>query len=413
MDNPQHTNEEQNRPFDPFRVFKQLYERLEPDLPAVLLVCISGACGGLIAIRWHIQIGGGPLLDAIDGSDVFLQIALAVAGACAAVFLLAKTDTTKLIHCAMIALFSGIAGPYLVTRALQVVVTDLKPGDVKAKVNAANVIATQASENAKEVKAITDQKPDNPQTLVQAVGKATDATKSYLSVIRTLPKEEKEKSLAKNKDSINEALDAISSAAPQVTQSFPQIKEVAEEARNIAAEVKNPDARGIADKAQRIITNNAAEGSKPAAQAAAQNMLKSPLYLITPPTVTDNSLVDLQQQILQKFPWLQFESSVHPSKRMEGGIEVVYYKLGEEQKADELLRFVSEYFGKKGFRATTSKNKQPEEKAGESSQFDIHLGPGIAEALAKQRASPAPENSVSPTPSPASASPRKRSRRRH
>jgi uncharacterized membrane protein YeaQ/YmgE (transglycosylase-associated protein family) len=381
----------------------QLWARLEPDLPALILVSIFGAFGAGIAIRWRIKIGASPLLDAINDGDILLQIALGIAGALAAVFLLARTDTTKLIHCAMIALFSGIAGPYLVVRALQVVITDLKPGDVNAKTTAANVIAVQAADVAKEVKAISDKKPENPNILVKAVGKATEATKSFLSVIQSLPPDEKERSLDKNKEHLKNTLDAIASAAPQVTEAFPQIKEVADEARNANA----PD---IAAKADQILSNNATQSSKPAAQAAAQNALKFPFYFITPPTVTDDSLVVLQHDVLQAFPELQFQGSVHPSKRMDGGIEVVYYKPSDDQRADKLLRFVDEYFRKKGISVTTSKNQQPGE-SGAASQFDIHLGPGVAETLSKQRALPTPDSSASPAPSPNSNPPRKRNRR--
>ncbi len=405
MNDLQQTQGEQKGPFDPIAVVTKLWQRLGPKLQALIVVSVLGACGAWIGMRWQIKIGSGPLLDAINDKDVLLQIALGIAGACAAVFLLAKTDTNDLIHCAMIALFSGIAGPYLVVRGLQVVISDLKPGDVKAKTTAANVMAGQTAEVAKEVKAIADKKPDNPGTLVQAIGKATESTKSYLSVIQSLPKEEKERSLAENKDQMGKALDAIGSAAPQVTESFPQIKEVADQARNAGA-------KDIAEKAQQILSSNATENSKPAAQAAAKNALKSPLYFITPPTLTDASLGELQQQVLQKFPSLQFQSSVHPSKRMDEGVEVVYYKTGEDQQANDLLHFVGEYLSKKGIHVRSSSSKGTTDKSTEPSQFDIHLGPDIADVLAKQHTLVTPENSISPTPTPASTQPRKRARRR-
>src|SRR5712691_7478503 len=114
MNDLQQTQGEQKGPFDPIAVVTKLWQRLGPKLQALIVVSVLGACGAWIGMRWQIKIGSGPLLDAINDKDVLLQIALGIAGACAAVFLLAKTDTNDLIHCAMIALFSGIAGPYLV-----------------------------------------------------------------------------------------------------------------------------------------------------------------------------------------------------------------------------------------------------------------------------------------------------------
>jgi hypothetical protein len=207
-------------------------------------------------------------------------------------------------------------------------------------------------------------------------------------VIQSLPKDEKERSLDENKDKIKRTLDAVGSAAPQVTQAFPQIKDVAEQARNAGA-------TDIADKAQQILKNNATQSSEPAAQAAAKNALKSPFYLITPTTLTDEALAELQQQVLRKFLSLHFQSSVHPSRKMDNGVEVVYYRTGDEAQARELLSFVVEYLSNRGIHVQSSSSKETTEKSIEPSQFDLHLGPDVADALVKQSSPASAANSAS------------------
>jgi len=83
-----------------------------PDLPALIVVVIMGGIGAAVASWWHLSIGEAEFAAAAASLPVLLQIFLGSLGATAAVFLLAKTDTSKLIHCGLIAVLSGMAGPY-------------------------------------------------------------------------------------------------------------------------------------------------------------------------------------------------------------------------------------------------------------------------------------------------------------
>jgi hypothetical protein len=89
-----------------------------PDLPALVLVVIMGGVGAALARFWHLDIGEKEFTSAVSALSIWLVIPLGSLGATVTVFLLAKTDTSKLIHCSLIAILSGMAGPYLVTKAL-------------------------------------------------------------------------------------------------------------------------------------------------------------------------------------------------------------------------------------------------------------------------------------------------------
>ena len=94
-----------------------------PDLPALIVVVIMGGIGAALACWWHLNIGEKEFVSQVSKLPLLLRVPLGSIGATAAVFLLAKTDTSKLIHCSLIAVLSGMAGPYLVTKALGTVVS--------------------------------------------------------------------------------------------------------------------------------------------------------------------------------------------------------------------------------------------------------------------------------------------------
>src|SRR5260370_12143760 len=100
------------------------------DLVALIVVVIMDGMGAAVASWWHLSIGEAEFAPAAASLPVLLQIFLGSLGATAAVFLLAKTDTSKLIHCGLIAVLSGMAGPYLVTKALSTVIS-VKPEQVR------------------------------------------------------------------------------------------------------------------------------------------------------------------------------------------------------------------------------------------------------------------------------------------
>ena len=107
-------------PADAWKECQKRLANVVPDLPALCLVLFFGALGGLLGRVWPLRL---PLVDGQPPADIStyplgLVLSLGAAGAVAAVFLLAKTDTSKLIHCSLVALFSGMAGPVLVIKAL-------------------------------------------------------------------------------------------------------------------------------------------------------------------------------------------------------------------------------------------------------------------------------------------------------
>ena len=113
-----------------------------PDLPALVLVVIMGGVGAALARFWHLDMG-----------------------ATVPVFLLAKTDTSKLIHCSLIAILSGMAGPYLVTKALSSVLS-VNPNLVR--VNAAITVVKSTTETLE--RAIQSSTAEtNPQKIIDVL----------------------------------------------------------------------------------------------------------------------------------------------------------------------------------------------------------------------------------------------------
>src|SRR6266446_947899 len=102
---------------------KELLKNIPPDLRALIVVFICGALGAWLSCWWNLSIGEKEFASGVAGLPVLLRIFLGSFGAVAAVFILAKTDTNKLIHCGVIAALSGMAGPYLIIKALSTVVS--------------------------------------------------------------------------------------------------------------------------------------------------------------------------------------------------------------------------------------------------------------------------------------------------
>jgi hypothetical protein len=102
---------------------KERLKNILPDLPALVVVLVCGAIGALLSCWWNLSIGEKEFASGVAGLPVLLRVFLGSFGAIAAVFILAKTDTSKLIHCGVIAALSGMAGPYLIIKALSTVVS--------------------------------------------------------------------------------------------------------------------------------------------------------------------------------------------------------------------------------------------------------------------------------------------------
>src|ERR1051326_2997928 len=106
-------------PLTPAEAKEQFFGRwrsVSRDLPALIIVILLGGLGAIIAYWWGLSIGEDELAASVSKLHPILRVCLGSVGATAAVFLLARTDTSRLIHCGLIAVLSGMAGPYLVTK---------------------------------------------------------------------------------------------------------------------------------------------------------------------------------------------------------------------------------------------------------------------------------------------------------
>src|ERR1700726_2592614 len=99
------------------------WKNLQQDYRTLIFVLFSGAFGAVLSCWWNLSIGEKDFASGVASLDWILRIFLGSFGAAATVFVVAKTDTTKLIHCSIIAALSGMAGPYLVIKALSTVVS--------------------------------------------------------------------------------------------------------------------------------------------------------------------------------------------------------------------------------------------------------------------------------------------------
>src|SRR5260370_27817343 len=73
-----------------------------PDLPAFAAVIVMGALGAALAHYAHLSIGEKDLTSTVSKLSLGLLMVFGSFGAAVTVFFLAKTDTSKLIHCAII-----------------------------------------------------------------------------------------------------------------------------------------------------------------------------------------------------------------------------------------------------------------------------------------------------------------------
>lgn len=335
-----------------------------PDLPALVVVVIMGGIGAAVASWWKLSIGETQFAATVASLPLLLKVFLGSLGATAAVFLLAKTDTSKLIHCGLIAILSGMAGPYLVTKALNTVIS-VKPEELRI----GGAITVVKSSTEKLRKEIENQTPNtNPQKIVDVVDQAARATSTYLATLKDAPKAEKQLALAGTKQQLQETLNVLNTAATVVPkQSLPLIS-------NVLKEAQDAGATDVAQQAQKIIETN------PAVQTAVQSAeLSGKVYFITPAGLTDVKLQDLHNRIKERFPLADIQPPVHP-KGIDSGIEVVYYRdlPMDQQNANALANLVANYFQEQKIAVTPPKVRRGStDQVPPPFQFDIHIGPDI------------------------------------
>src|SRR5207253_3880035 len=135
-------------------------------------------------------------------------------------------------HCGLIAVLSGMAGPYLVTKALSVVVS-VNPELVKID---AAITVVKSSTDQLQTEIQTGTADSNPQKFVDVFDQTAQAAASYLSVIRTAPKTQKDQALAGTKQQFQETFKVLNTAAAVAPkQSLPLIKKLAAEAKDAGA----------------------------------------------------------------------------------------------------------------------------------------------------------------------------------
>lgn len=342
------------------------------DLPALILVIIFGGIGATLACWWHLSIGDTDFASSVSKLHWFLRVCLGSVGATAAVFLLARTDTTRLIHCSLIAVLSGMAGPYLVTKALSTVVS-VNPELVKIDA-AISIVESTTTNLDKELQTQKTQETEaNPQKIVDAFEQTAQTAVSYLSALKEAPKQDKKQALSGNKEKLQATLKSLNTAAGLVPkQSLPLIQKIASEATDAGA----PE---IAEQAKQIIETNSA------VQSAVKAATKSgKVYFITPEELTDIMLHDLQKRIKDRFSLADFQPTVHPSRRMDAGLEIVYYRNNESDRkiAEDLSKVLVDYFkGDKVAPKNAIVTKGSSDQTPMPFQFDIHIGPDVASNL--------------------------------
>lgn len=347
---------------------KERLKNILPDVPALVVVLICGAIGALLSCWWKLSIGEREFASGVAVLPILLRVFLGSFGAAAAVFILAKTDTTKLIHCGIIAGLAGMAGPYLIIKALSTVVS------VESNLVQIGSISVVRSTTAKLNDAIqTPIAGTNPQKIIDVFDQTAQATASYLTVLKSAPEKEKQSAIADSKGQLSETVRVLGEAAGIVPkQAVPLIKK-------IATDAKEAGLPQVAQEAQKILDTNSAVRT---AAETAENIGK--VYFITPDEVTDSVLHELRVRIRARFPLADIQAPVHPPHRMDPGLEVVYYRdnPSDERIADDLGKVVIDYLKERKIAAKIRIRKQTGDQVAPPFQFDIHIGPDISLSLA-------------------------------
>lgn len=363
------------------------WKNLQPDLRALIVVLSLGAFGAFLACWWDLNIGEKDFAAKIASLNWFLRMLLGSFGAAATVFVIAKTDTTKLIHCGIIAALSGMAGPYLVIKALSTVAS--VNSELVQIGSAILVVQSTTTELSSAVK--TPTAGTNPQKIVDAFDQTAQAATSYLTALKNAPASEKKRALVDNKAQWQETIKVLGSAAAILPkQSIPLIKKLASEAKDAGA----PE---VAQEAQKILDTN--PGLRTAAETA-KNIGK--VFFITPEELTDDALLGFQERIRTRFSRADIQPAVHPPRPMQPGLEIVYYRDNswDKQIANDLSKLLSDFLQEQKIAAGNVRIvKNPGDQAAAPFQFDIHIGPDLANnilGMSKAGATPSPTAAPSP-----------------
>jgi hypothetical protein len=344
----------------------QWWTNLESKWRALIVTAFFGAVGAALSSWWHLSIGEKDFAAGIVALPVVLKICLGIFGAAATIFVVAKTQQDDLIHCGIVAALAGMAGPYLVIKALSTVM-DVNPNLVQIG-SGIRIVESTTTKLQDIIEAPAT--GTNPQKLVDAFEQTAQATASYLTALKSAPENEKQRALADTKTQLKETLSVLGKAAPIVPkQSVPLITKLAQQATTLGA----PE---VATQAQKILDTNS--DLKIAAENA-QSIGK--VYFITPEGLTDTLLAPLVDRIRVRFSLADIQTVVHPPKTMSFGVEVVYYRelQSDKDNAKDLGKVITDYLrGTKIEVKDVAVRKASSEQATAPFQFDIHIGPDIA-----------------------------------
>src|SRR6266852_3657599 len=156
------------------------WRNLQPNSRAFIIVVSFGAFGALLSCWWNLSIGDKEFASGVSTLDWVLRIFLGSFGAAATVFVVAKTDTTKVIHCGIIAALAGMAGPYLVIKALSTVVSvNSNLVQIGSAISIVKSTTTKLDNTIQSPTAGT-----NPQKIVDAFDQTAQAATGYLTALK-------------------------------------------------------------------------------------------------------------------------------------------------------------------------------------------------------------------------------------
>jgi hypothetical protein len=386
---PKKTESELPSAHQAWELLQSKWSAFLPELPVVLVVLIAGALGGWIAWYCNIQVGGSQLPEEWGwihraAGSVFLGMV----GSGAAVFLLAKTDTTKVWHCFFFALICGLAGRSFVVKGVEAIagvsLEEKAAGEVakeKLKLNQTIQGGIAASKDAAR-EAVSAQ---DPKKTVEALNTIGSAATEAQQAAEKLPEKEKENALKEVREAVVQSIKPTVSSAPE--KAFDTAAKIAVEGQRVG-DNKIGD-QIVATFSQFANDTNASNAVKSAArkyQDVLQKQLNiSPrLYLITPDSLVDDALTPIRK-LLQNNGFSNIEPPVHPKAAIDPGVEVVYYLPEDLPNANTIGDLLSRWFNRK-----VSVNKAPAESNPRPKQFDIHIGPDVAAELMKTSATPSP-----------------------
>jgi hypothetical protein len=337
-----------------------------PDLPALSVVVIMGFVGATLAHCAHLSIGDETTASIIAKLAMWLLAAFGGVASAVTVFLVAKTDTRKIIHCGLIAVLSGMAGPYLVLKALSSILS-VSPELVKLDAAALTVKST-TTELAVALQAPPSEA--NPQKILDTLDQAGQSAATYLSVAKSAPASDKKKALSDAKPQLQETLNTLTSAAAVAPQKSLTL------ITKLASEAEEAGAKDIAQQAQSVINTN----------SYLQNAARSgKVYFIAGKEVSDSIVQPLNELIKKRFPLAAIQPVVHPTREMSPGLEIVYYGEQDREIADDLAKLIDSYLKQlKIANHAVNVRKGIPDRGVVPFQFDIHLGPDIANFLVQK-----------------------------